>query len=234
MLGIGETRQATLASSQTLASTLRGTTQFITAAGGDVVVTLPLATDTPDNYQIDIVRVDTSTNLVNVHTGKAADKIVTTASTTATKLSMDSYLDDVKLTSDAAGVWYGQLKSPKAARTDVAQQFTKAQNFARTVLTGATSIAWNPITDQVTQLTATIAVDFSLATTVQDGLVCNLRLIQGSGGSHIPTFTTDYLFAAATLPTWSTAAGSVDHIWFVGNSDGELEEVGRSIGLATA
>jgi len=117
-----------------------------------------------------------------------------------------------------------------AISLNTANEYTKAQNFNRTVLTDAATIAWDVSANQTCKVTLTASRTMGTPTGLEDGLQCCLTIIQGGSGSYIVTWPSVFKFTGGVAPTTSTAVGAIDKIFF--ESDGtNLEETGRSLGI---
>lgn len=117
------------------------------------------------------------------------------------------------------------------AKTDVAQEFTAAQNFNATTLSYNAAQAWDVSTNQVTSVTLTGNVTFSAPTNQQDGGFYSITVIQDGTGSRTAAWNTVFKWAAGTAPTLTTTASAKDI--FVFRSDGtNMYEVGRQLNVS--
>ena len=117
------------------------------------------------------------------------------------------------------------------AVTDVAQEFTAAQNFNATTLTFNASQTWNVQTDQVTKVVLTANVTFSAPTNQKDGGFYSITVEQDGTGGRTGSWNTVFKWAAATAPTLTTTASAKDI--FVFRSDGtNMYEVGRQLNVS--
>lgn len=124
-----------------------------------------------------------------------------------------------------------QAYDADTAKTDVAQEFTAAQNFNATTLTFNATQAWDVQTDQVTSVTLTNNVTFSAPTNMKDGGFYAITVIQDSTGSRTGSWNTVFKWAGGTAPTLTTTASAKDI--FVFRSDGtNMYEVGRQLNVS--
>ena len=134
----------------------------------------------------------------------------------------------------ALGVAIGsdvQAYDADTAKTDVAQEFTAAQNFNATTLTFNATQAWDVQTDQVTSVTLTNNVTFSAPTNMKDGGFYSITVIQDGTGSRTGSWNTVFKWAGGTAPTLTTTASAKDI--FVFRSDGtNMYEVGRQLNVS--
>ena len=118
--------------------------------------------------------------------------------------------------SEGAAVW--NSISAGAAVLDVAQEWTKAQNFDATTLTDAASIAWNVEDNQVASVTLGGNRTLANPTNMKDGATYILRVIQDGTGSRTLAYGAAYKWPGGAAPTLTTTATAVDILTFV--SDG--------------
>lgn len=104
------------------------------------------------------------------------------------------------------------------AKTDVAQEYTKAQNFNATVLTDGATINWDTEDNQVCSVTLGGNRTMAAPTNLKDGGTYILTVKQDATGSREITWNAVFKWAGGTAPTLSTDANAVDIITFV--SDG--------------
>lgn len=105
---------------------------------------------------------------------------------------------------------------------DVAAEWTKTQNFNGTVLTDATSVAWDMSANQVCKVTLGGNRTMALPTNIVDGAHYTLKVIQDATGSRTLAYNAAFLFPGGTAPTLSTAANSIDMIHLVGHGTTQL------------
>lgn len=101
---------------------------------------------------------------------------------------------------------------------NVAQEYTKTQNFNATTLTDGATINWDASANQVTSVTLAGNRTLAAPTNLADGATYILIIKQDATGGRTLTFNAVYKFPGGTVPTLSTAANAVDIITFV--SDG--------------
>jgi hypothetical protein len=104
------------------------------------------------------------------------------------------------------------------AVTDVAQEYTRTQNFNATTLTDGASISWDLSQNQVCSVTLAGNRTLAAPTNQVDGATYILIVKQDATGSRTLTFNSTYKFPGGTAPTLSTGANDVDIVTFV--SDG--------------
>lgn len=101
---------------------------------------------------------------------------------------------------------------------NVAQEYTKAQNFNATTLTDAASIAWAAGDNQVASVTLGGNRTLADPSGLQDGATYILRVIQDGTGSRTLAYGSAYKWPSGVAPTLSTGAGAIDVLTFI--SDG--------------
>jgi len=111
-----------------------------------------------------------------------------------------------------------QAYDADTAKTDVAQEYTKQQNFNATTLTDAASISWNLDDNQVAAVTLGGNRTLSNPTNMKDGATYILRVVQDGTGSRTLAYGANYKWPGGTAPTLTTTASAVDILTFV--SDG--------------
>lgn len=104
------------------------------------------------------------------------------------------------------------------AKTDVAQEYTRAQNFNATSLTDGVSIAWNVENNQVASVTLAGNRTLANPTNMKDGGTYILRVTQDGTGSRTLAYGSAYKWSGGTAPVLSTGAGKIDILTFI--SDG--------------
>lgn len=117
------------------------------------------------------------------------------------------------------------------AFTDVAQEYTAAQNFNATTLSDGATINWDTSANQVTSVTIAGNRTMAAPTNVKDGGMYSLFVIQDATGSRTLTWNSVFKFTNSAAPTLSTGANAIDHIAFRGDASGNLKEVGRSLNI---
>ena len=98
---------------------------------------------------------------------------------------------------------------------DVAQEYTKTQNFNATTLTDAASIAWDLESNQVCSVTLAGNRTLANPTNMKDGATYILIVKQDATGSRTLAYGTAYKFEGGTAPTLSTGTNAVDILTFV-------------------
>lgn len=103
-------------------------------------------------------------------------------------------------------------------KKDVANVYTKQQNFGTATLTDGANIAWNLDDGQSAKVTLGGNRTLDNPTNMIDGGTYILRVIQDATGSRTLGFGTAYKWPGGTPPTLTTTANAVDILSFV--SDG--------------
>jgi len=111
-----------------------------------------------------------------------------------------------------------QAYDVNTAKLNVAQEYTKAQNFDATTLTDAATIAWDLSANQVAKVTLEDNRTLGAPTNKRDGGTYILRVIQDGTGSRTLAYNAVFKFPGGTAPTLSTGAGAIDILTFI--SDG--------------
>lgn len=199
----------------------------LTGGGSSGDVTLTVDTTSPI----------TTANSLTSATSLASIGTVTTGTWNATDIAVAHGGTGASSASDARtnlGVAIGsdvQAYDADTAKTDVAQEFTAAQNFNATTLTFNATQAWDVQTDQVTSVTLTNNVTFSAPTNMKDGGFYSITVIQDGTGSRTGSWNAVFKWAAGTAPTLTTTASAKDI--FVFRSDGtNMYEVGRQLNVS--
>lgn len=116
----------------------------------------------------------------------------------------------------SSDIWTSvQAYDADTAKLDVAQEYTKQQNFNATTLTDAASIAWNLDDNQVTSVTLAWNRTLAAPTNMVDGWTYILRVIQDGTGTRTLAYNPVFKFPWGTAPTLSTASGSIDILTFI-------------------
>lgn len=148
--------------------------------------------------------------VVNLAQVKAFDS--TDYATAAQGTTADSALQ-------AADIWVSvQGYDSDTAKTDVAQEYTKAQNFNATSLTDWASIAWNLEDNQVAKVTLAGNRTLAAPTNLKDGATYILTVTQDATGSRTLAYNAVFKFPWGTAPILTTDANAVDILTFI--SDG--------------
>lgn len=106
------------------------------------------------------------------------------------------------------------MSGGNVARTDTAQEYTKAQNFNATTLSDGANISWDAESNQVTSVTLGGNRTLDNPTNIKDGATYIL-VVKQSTGSHTLSYGSAYKFPGGTAPTLSTGAGAVDVLTFI-------------------
>ena len=111
-----------------------------------------------------------------------------------------------------------QAYDADTAKTDVAQEYTAAQNFNAATLTDGASIAWNLNTQQVGIVTLGGNRTLANPTNQKAGGTYIAIVKQDATGSRTLAYGSAYKWPGGAAPTLSTGANDVDILTFV--SDG--------------
>lgn len=124
-----------------------------------------------------------------------------------------------------------QAYDADTSKTDVATEWSAAQNFNSTTLTFDATQDWNLSTNQVCQLTLTNNTTFDAPTNIQDGGFYSITLIQDGTGSRTAAWNAVFKWAGGTAPTLTTTANAKDILVFRGDGT-NLLEVGRQLNVS--
>jgi hypothetical protein len=124
-----------------------------------------------------------------------------------------------------------QAYDADTSKTDVATEWTAAQNFNSTTLTFDATQDWDLSTNQVCQLTLTGNTTFDAPTNIQDGGFYSITLIQDGTGSRTAAWNAVFKWAGGTAPTLTTTASAKDILVFRGDGT-NLLEVGRQLNVS--
>lgn len=124
-----------------------------------------------------------------------------------------------------------QAYDADTSKTDVATEWSAAQNFNSTTLTFNATQDWNLSTNQVCQLTLTNNTTFDAPTNIQDGGFYSITLIQDGTGSRTAAWNAVFKWAGGTAPTLTTTANAKDILVFRGDGT-NLLEVGRQLNVS--
>lgn len=124
-----------------------------------------------------------------------------------------------------------QAYDADTSKTDVATEWSAAQNFNSTTLTFDATQDWDLSTNQVCELTLTNNTTFDAPTNIQDGGFYSITLIQDSTGSRTAAWNAVFKWAGGTAPTLTTTASAKDIFVFRGDGT-NLLEVGRQLNVS--
>lgn len=111
-----------------------------------------------------------------------------------------------------------QAFDANTAKTNVAQEFTRQQNFNASILIDAANIAWDLDDNQVASVTLAGNRTLDNPTNMKDGATYILTIKQDISGLRTIAFGSAYKFPAGLTPILSTGSNAVDIISFI--SDG--------------
>ena len=114
---------------------------------------------------------------------------------------------------------------------DVANEYTKTQNFNATTLTDGATIAWDASLNQVCSVTITDNRTMAAPTNLVDGGFYHLTVIQDGTGSRTHTWNAVFKWPSDTAPTLTTTASEQDEFTFRSNGT-NLYQVGQSLAVA--
>lgn len=99
--------------------------------------------------------------------------------------------------------------------TDVARFMTAgalASSQAFITLTDASTVSWNVANGPNARVTINGNRTIAAPTNMQDGLYYTLDVVQGTGGSFVPSYDSVFDFGVLVAPTHSTTAGKEDKV----------------------
>lgn len=112
----------------------------------------------------------------------------------------------------------------------VAQEFTAQQTPMNGDLVDDTNISWDAnVNGQVVKLTIGGNRTMSAPTNIVENNLYLIRIQQDATGGRTLTWDSSYKFPAATAPTLTSAANSVDIFSFVGGAANTLEYIGQDV-----
>ena len=155
----------------------------------------------------------------------------------ATKSNKASNLSDLASASTARtnlGVAIGsdvQAYDADNVVKDVANEYTKTQNFNATTLTDGATIAWVASDNQVCSDTLEGNRTMAAPTNLVDGGFYHLTVIQDGTGSRTLTWNAVFKWPSDTAPTLTTTASEQDEFTFRSNGT-NLYQVGQSLAVA--
>lgn len=148
-----------------------------------------------------------------------------------TDLTKKFRFDGVGITASNTRVLTVQDSDLTVAGTDVAQEFSKTQNFNATTLTDGANIDWDASANQVTSVTLGGNRTMNAPTNLVDGAVYLLIVLQDSTGSRTLSWNSVFKWAGGTAPTLTTTASARDQFVFCSNGT-NLYEVGRALNVS--
>jgi len=114
---------------------------------------------------------------------------------------------------------------------DVANEYTKTQNFNCTTLTDEATIAWDASSNQVCKVTLAGNRTMAAPTNQVDGGFYHITVIQDGSGSRTITWNAVFKFPSDTAPTLTTTASEQDELTFRSNGT-NMYLVGQSLAVA--
>lgn len=107
--------------------------------------------------------------------------------------------------------------SANVARLNVAQEYTKAQNFNATVLFDEANISWELSSNQVSEVILASDRNLDNPTNMQNGSTYVLTVRQDSAGSRTLTYGPAYLWPSGVVPVLTTTGHASDLLTFLSN-----------------
>ena len=114
---------------------------------------------------------------------------------------------------------------------DVANEYTKTQNFDCTTLTDEATITWDASSNQVCKVTLAGNRTMAAPTNQVDGAFYHITVIQDGTGSRTITWNAVFKFPSDTAPTLTTTASEQDELTFRSNGT-NMYLVGQSLAVA--
>ena len=114
---------------------------------------------------------------------------------------------------------------------DVANEYTKTQNFNATGLTDGATIAWDSSVHQVCSVTLAGNRTMAAPTNQVDGGFYHLTILQDGSGSRTMTWNAVFKWPSDTAPTLTTTASQQDELTFRSNGT-NMYLVGQSLAVA--
>jgi hypothetical protein len=187
------------------------------------------ARTTAGTGDVEDVDIDTTfKTALNLAKGDVGLSNVQNTDTTTTANITDStdkrFVTDANLTTIGNALVNGDIGSTvqgydaNTAKTNVAQEYTKQQNFNATTLSDAANISWNLDDNQVASVTLAGNRTLDNPTNMKDGATYILTVKQDVTGTRTLSFGSAYKFPGGTAPTLSTGTNQIDIITFI--SDG--------------
>jgi len=148
-------------------------------------------------------------------TDSITSAMIKTDAITAIKIAADA-VTETKIADDAVT----GLKIPTSAnvaRLNVAQEYSRAQNFDASVLTDGTNISWDLALNQVSEVILAGNRTLDNPTNMQNGATYVLTVRQDATGTRTLAYGTVYLFPGGTTPVLTTTVNASDVITFLSN-----------------
>ena len=98
---------------------------------------------------------------------------------------------------------------------DIAQEYTKTQNFNATTLVDWANISWDLESNQVSKVTLTWNRTLDNPTNMVDWATYILRVIQDAAWSRTLSYGTAFKFPWWTNPVLTTTANAIDFLTFI-------------------
>ena len=114
---------------------------------------------------------------------------------------------------------------------DVANEYTKTQNFNATTLTDDATIAWDASSNQVCKVTLAGNRTMAAPSSQVDGAFYHLTVIQDGTGSRTITWNAVFKWPSDTAPTLTTTASEQDELTFRSNGT-NMYLIGQSLAVA--
>ncbi len=135
-----------------------------------------------------------------------------------------------KYDSDDLGVTLQQYDAD-TVKKDVANEYSKTQNFNATTLTDGATIAWDASINQVCKVTLAGNRTMAAPTNQVDGAFYHITVIQDGSGSRTITWNAVFKWPSDTAPTLTTTASEQDEFTFRSNGT-NMYLVGQSLAVA--